>query len=55
MKSKKTPKIVVTLRVEEEHINKLKSFARRKSVEEEKDITYVDIIRDLIKRKVVKI
>jgi len=47
--------IVVSFRICPEYIEKLKTLARQRSVKENTDITYADIIRELIKKKVEKV
>ena len=47
--------LVVSFRMEPEYIKKLKTLARKRSVKEDTDISYADIIREMIKKKVEKI
>ena len=49
---KKLLNVVVTFRIEEDVLENLKSYARKKSAEEDTDISYADIIRELIRKKV---
>ena len=49
---KKLLKAVVTFRIEEESLEEIKSYARKESAEQNRDISYADIIRDLIRKKV---
>jgi len=55
MKKDKTLDVVVTFRIEKETIEKLKTYARKLSSKKDKDILYVDIIRDLIREKTEKL
>ncbi len=50
----KTPKVVLSLRIDEEDIEQLKSIARQKSAKENKDISYADLIREMIQNKIRK-
>jgi len=51
----KQKNIVVSFRIEPEYLKKLKTLARKRSVKEDADITYADVIREMIKKKVEKI
>ncbi len=44
--------IVVSFRMESKYIEELKSLARQRSAIENVDITYADIIREMIRKEV---
>lgn len=52
MKQAKEKKIIVSFRIEQSLINKLKRVAREQSVREDRDVSFAAIIRDLIKERV---
>jgi len=54
LKKQRENNIPITLRIKPQHIDKLKSLARERSFKENKDIIYVDIIRELIEKECSK-
>lgn len=50
----KEKKIIVSFRIEKSMLERLKCFARKQSLEKNKDISYASLIREMIRQKVAK-
>lgn len=45
---------VISLRIDPDHLEKLRKMARTISAKKDKDVSYADIIRELIEKKLEK-